>query len=382
MNKLIYAGASLAMLAGCAAQEVTGPSAHQRAVDTAMDRSGQAYIEEGYVQNGVIVTPARNWYYGQTEGYANEIQRSIPQRDWLQTAAAEYGGVVTGEMAEARGTSRSVPEQQAIQRLELIGRFKRSSEPLGTPMPVTPSQVIPQVQSGVSGAQMLDVASILDLLSRIDVSSLENVPIPMVPAGLEVWTPHFDIGKNNIKPKDEAQIKKSGATVAGYPSLVMVTGYTDPTGPEVLNDGLSDRRAGAVSKVLTDVGIDSMRLVLIGKPQCCYLNDNKTEKLRAVNRRTETILGGGFTRAATDNPMEIATAIARVFKTIQGDEAAPLRVYGIAEKESDAVALGEQMRRLLTSETVGARNVAVGSGGLGITPAVVIEIIPQARKAI
>src|SRR5690606_37021743 len=82
---------------------------------------------------------------------------------------------------------------------------------------------------------------------------------------------------------------------------VEIQSHTDSRGPSNYNNLLSQRRADAVVKYITEAGIKESRLVAIGKGENELTNKCKdevpcTEEEHAANRRTEfIILGAGDT---------------------------------------------------------------------------------------
>ena len=67
----------------------------------------------------------------------------------------------------------------------------------------------------------------------------------------------------------------------------IVSGHTDSTGPEVYNQGLSERRAASVKNWLVSNGIAESRLQTIGYGETSPKYDNATREGRALNRRVE-----------------------------------------------------------------------------------------------
>ncbi len=68
---------------------------------------------------------------------------------------------------------------------------------------------------------------------------------------------------------------------------VRIEGYTDSTGPEKYNLGLSFRRANSVRDYLISKGINNNRLSVVGFGEQNPLVTNKSRAGRAVNRRVE-----------------------------------------------------------------------------------------------
>ena len=71
-------------------------------------------------------------------------------------------------------------------------------------------------------------------------------------------------------------------------SSIEISGHTDSTGSDNINQSISQARAEKVGKFLTDVGeIDSKRIAAIGYGESRPLATNKTAEGRAENRRVE-----------------------------------------------------------------------------------------------
>jgi len=68
---------------------------------------------------------------------------------------------------------------------------------------------------------------------------------------------------------------------------IVINGHTDNTGSRKINDKLSLDRAAVVRKYMISQGIDPKRITLKGFADTKPIGDNKTEKGRAENRRTD-----------------------------------------------------------------------------------------------
>ena len=68
-----------------------------------------------------------------------------------------------------------------------------------------------------------------------------------------------------------------------------VGGHTDHVGDAAANQKLSQARAAAVVKALTDRGIPASRLAAKGYGATAPVADNRTEDGRAKNRRVELV---------------------------------------------------------------------------------------------
>ncbi|HEX8192463.1 MAG TPA: OmpA family protein [Allosphingosinicella sp.] len=78
-------------------------------------------------------------------------------------------------------------------------------------------------------------------------------------------------------------------TLVSYPStLIDVLGHTDSTGTDAYNQGLSERRAQAVSSYLGSRGVQQVRIAARGYGESQLLvNPEQTEADRQANRRVE-----------------------------------------------------------------------------------------------
>ncbi|HEX9671345.1 MAG TPA: OmpA family protein [Thermoanaerobaculia bacterium] len=73
-------------------------------------------------------------------------------------------------------------------------------------------------------------------------------------------------------------------------TAVVVQGHTDSTGSDAHNDALSERRATAVERYLTQQGVDGQRIVAEGYGEGYPVASNATESGRQLNRRVDVLL--------------------------------------------------------------------------------------------
>ncbi|MBQ5539304.1 MAG: OmpA family protein, partial [Bacteroidales bacterium] len=98
----------------------------------------------------------------------------------------------------------------------------------------------------------------------------------------------FDTDKYEIKPQSFYELDKLAAFLHENQGIkVEIGGHTDNQGTEAHNQELSENRAKAIVKYLTDKKIDVKRLKAKGYGQSQPCADNSTEQGRAKNRRTE-----------------------------------------------------------------------------------------------
>jgi len=102
----------------------------------------------------------------------------------------------------------------------------------------------------------------------------------------------FDNDKATIKPESELVLYELLKFLKERPNILKLSieGHTDNKGSAISNKGLSNRRAAAVVKWLTDRGIEKTRLTSQGFGQDKPIDTNDTEEGRAKNRRVEYII--------------------------------------------------------------------------------------------
>lgn len=99
----------------------------------------------------------------------------------------------------------------------------------------------------------------------------------------------FPSASSELPASANPVLDEIAAALATYADIdrVVVEGHTDNAGDAAKNKDLSDRRAKAVVKYLTDKGIAADRLVGEGFGQERPIADNATEEGKANNRRVD-----------------------------------------------------------------------------------------------
>jgi outer membrane protein OmpA-like peptidoglycan-associated protein len=106
-----------------------------------------------------------------------------------------------------------------------------------------------------------------------------------------------------LKPGARRSLEKLSAFLHEYPQRsVQIEGFTDSTGSDDYNQGLSERRAGAVRDALTGMGISSDRIQTRGLGKSDPVADNDSASGRQQNRRVEVIISESDGRTATRTP--------------------------------------------------------------------------------
>lgn len=103
---------------------------------------------------------------------------------------------------------------------------------------------------------------------------------------------YFDFNRSELKLSFYSLLDELGTVLKReLPNIkIIVAGYCDNVGPEKYNQGLSERRAQAVSTYLRDKhGIGPDRFIIRGFGEGGAIATNETEEGRAVNRRVEML---------------------------------------------------------------------------------------------
>ena len=98
----------------------------------------------------------------------------------------------------------------------------------------------------------------------------------------------FDFDKSVLKGESFPELNRIVSLMKEKSTMqVELSGHTDPVGPEAYNLGLSERRAKAVSKYLTEKGIDSNRIKTTYFGETQLLDPSNTREANRKNRRVE-----------------------------------------------------------------------------------------------
>lgn len=101
----------------------------------------------------------------------------------------------------------------------------------------------------------------------------------------------FDVNKADLKPGGIVTMVKLATFLKEYSTRrVMIEGFTDSTGDETYNLGLSERRALSVRQALLDRGVEASRIDFKGYGEDFPVATNDTPAGRQMNRRVEIII--------------------------------------------------------------------------------------------
>lgn len=98
----------------------------------------------------------------------------------------------------------------------------------------------------------------------------------------------FDTNSSIIKPKFETSLNSVAKVLNEYPqSNIIISGHTDSTGNDAINNPLSQNRAAAVEAYLVGKGVSTSRITSVGYGSRQPVASNSTEAGKAQNRRVE-----------------------------------------------------------------------------------------------
>jgi outer membrane protein OmpA-like peptidoglycan-associated protein len=133
----------------------------------------------------------------------------------------------------------------------------------------------------------LDLSTIRGRYLELDDRDLSMVPLVKGNTAT-INNLFFDLGKATLKPESEPELKRILQVMTENKSLVIeISGHTDNTGSDEINDKLSLERANAVKENLLKGGIDTSRIRTKGFGKSKPKADNSTEEGRQINRRVE-----------------------------------------------------------------------------------------------
>jgi outer membrane protein OmpA-like peptidoglycan-associated protein len=131
----------------------------------------------------------------------------------------------------------------------------------------------------VHGLAAVPAPAALDPMSREYAAGVEDVL--------------FSSGRADLKPAAIGNLSRLVTFLARYRDRSLsIQGHTDSLGDEEGNQELSERRANSIKAYLVSQGIESTRLLAIGKGQSDPIAGNDSRAGRQQNRRAEVIIKG------------------------------------------------------------------------------------------
>ncbi len=206
-------------------------------------------------------------------------------RSWAVGALA-MTSLVMG-CTHADGTRNNTATQAAVGTAAgaVIGNIVSGGEEEGT--------IIGGVVGGIAGTAL---GSYLDRQQRDLQASIGGSGATIVNTGSEliVSLPEaitFDVDSSDVKPSIRDEIIAISRNLQSYPnSVVQVVGHTDSTGSASYNQGLSERRAQAVTNILVASGTSAGRIQTYGRGASSPVATNETSAGRQANRRVEIVI--------------------------------------------------------------------------------------------
>lgn len=120
---------------------------------------------------------------------------------------------------------------------------------------------------------------------------LEGAEVARVGDGIQVTFDSailFDFDSSTLRPGSRSDLANLASSLLDYPNTeVQITGHTDAVGSDAYNQRLSERRAYAVERELTRLGVAGSRLWATGLGESSPVADNTTAFGRQQNRRVE-----------------------------------------------------------------------------------------------
>lgn len=118
----------------------------------------------------------------------------------------------------------------------------------------------------------------------VDVTQTEDNRLKLnIPSDIS-----FDTNRADIKPNFRPILDQFSRTLQENPATrITITGHTDSTGNDRINDPLSINRASATRSYLAGRGVDANRIMIDGRGAREPIADNSSESGRARNRRVE-----------------------------------------------------------------------------------------------
>jgi outer membrane protein OmpA-like peptidoglycan-associated protein len=192
-------------------------------------------------------------------------------------------------------------QQAPVYRVTCDGLFESSNScmkaaaEMCADKPVTPLESVDGVKSGINtknpreitfqcGAPPQPVAAAAPAPARVPA----RVPAPVPKAVSLGGDAQFDTGKATLRPDAMDRLDTLANEARGVTfSKVMVSGYTDSTGSDALNQPLSERRAQVVADYLRARGLQANSWVVYGYGKAEPVASDATAAGRAQNRRIE-----------------------------------------------------------------------------------------------
>ncbi len=133
----------------------------------------------------------------------------------------------------------------------------------------------------------IDLSKLRGRYLELDERDLVMAPIAKG-SSMTINNLFFETGKATLTPESDPELKRIVQVMQENASLqIEISGHTDNTGSDELNNKLSQDRADAVKNYLMNAGVKSDRIRTKGYGKTKPKADNTTEEGRQMNRRVE-----------------------------------------------------------------------------------------------
>ena len=147
--------------------------------------------------------------------------------------------------------------------------------------------IIGAAVGGVAGAA---IGKYMDKQAA-ELEAIENAKVERVEEGIKVTFESgilFGFDSYTLTPESQQSVMELADILNKYPETnLVIEGHTDNRGSASYNQGLSERRANAVTNYLKMKGVSGDRLTTIGLGLNNPVDTNETDEGRARNRRVE-----------------------------------------------------------------------------------------------
>jgi outer membrane protein OmpA-like peptidoglycan-associated protein len=148
--------------------------------------------------------------------------------------------------------------------------------------------VVGGVAGGIIGHKMDKQAKELEAVKEAKVEKINNGE------GLKVTFQSgilFETNSATLSSSSQDALTKFAQSLQNNPETnVAISGHTDNTGSDAINQPLSERRAESVANFLVGKGVSASRLTKVGNGSHQPVAENNTAEGRAKNRRVEVVI--------------------------------------------------------------------------------------------
>ncbi|MBK5286468.1 MAG: OmpA family protein, partial [Bacteroidia bacterium] len=101
----------------------------------------------------------------------------------------------------------------------------------------------------------------------------------------------FETNSSTLNPQSQDALGKFAQTLQNNPETnIVISGHTDNTGTDAINQPLSEKRAESVANFLISRGVVRNRMTSVGNGSKQPVAENTTVEGRAKNRRVEIVI--------------------------------------------------------------------------------------------